>query len=348
MADLTIAHAAVLTGAGTASGDLFPLVDVSASAGSQGSRIARDELRIAMGVTGGGTVATGGYTLTVPATGTAALLGTVTDPKTVFVSASLGNDGTAVVGSPTKPYATAQAAFDAWTALNAPGRLHVLDGTLSGITLAADMSHALHITGNGPASCKLGGITANGANGAVGAEDQGGQNGSPGWAGLFTSDYSVNCGNISGNGGDGGSGGTPTNVNTGGGVGGACAPMRLLNLLCERVDINGGTGGGSGSFDGGDGGGFGGSMQDVLLSGVITRGSAAGINIAPGAGGGGTVNGDPGSAGMALVLQCRCNFGLNVQAATGGVLNNIAYGVSVTGGVNDSGNTFHAQSIDWP
>lgn len=76
MADLTIASAATLTGAGTASGDLFPLVDISASAGSQGSKITRDELRIAMGITGGGTIATGGFTLTVPATGTAALLGT--------------------------------------------------------------------------------------------------------------------------------------------------------------------------------------------------------------------------------------------------------------------------------
>lgn len=76
MADLTIANAATLTGAGTASGDLFPLLDVSASAGSQGSKITRDELRISMGITGGGTLATAGYTLTLPATGTAALLGT--------------------------------------------------------------------------------------------------------------------------------------------------------------------------------------------------------------------------------------------------------------------------------
>lgn len=76
MADLTISSAATLTGAGIASGDLFPLVDVSAAAGSKGSKITRDELRIAMGLTGGGVVATAGFTLTVPATGTAALLGT--------------------------------------------------------------------------------------------------------------------------------------------------------------------------------------------------------------------------------------------------------------------------------
>jgi hypothetical protein len=76
MADLTINNTATLTGAGLASGDLFPLLDVSASAGSQGSKITRDELRIGLGITGGGTLATAGYTLTLPATGTAVLLGT--------------------------------------------------------------------------------------------------------------------------------------------------------------------------------------------------------------------------------------------------------------------------------
>ena len=76
MANLPISSAATLTGANTATGDLFPLLDVSAAAGSQGSKITRDELRIAMGLTGNGVVATGGYTLTIPATGTVALLGT--------------------------------------------------------------------------------------------------------------------------------------------------------------------------------------------------------------------------------------------------------------------------------
>jgi hypothetical protein len=90
MPDLTIANAATLTGAGTASGDLFPLLDISASAGSQGSKITRDELRIGMGITGGGTLATGGFTLTLPATGTAALLGTAN----VFTAAQTINAGT--------------------------------------------------------------------------------------------------------------------------------------------------------------------------------------------------------------------------------------------------------------
>lgn len=48
MAGLTISSAASLTGATTASGDLFPCLDVSAASGSQGSKITRDELGDAM------------------------------------------------------------------------------------------------------------------------------------------------------------------------------------------------------------------------------------------------------------------------------------------------------------
>lgn len=48
MANLTISSAASLTGATTASGDLFPCLDVSAPSGSQGSKITRDELGDAM------------------------------------------------------------------------------------------------------------------------------------------------------------------------------------------------------------------------------------------------------------------------------------------------------------
>lgn len=48
MANLTISSAATLTGAATASEDLFPCLDVSAASGSQGSKITRDELGDAM------------------------------------------------------------------------------------------------------------------------------------------------------------------------------------------------------------------------------------------------------------------------------------------------------------
>ena len=61
MSDLTISAAATLTGAQTSSGDLFPLLDISASAGSKGSKITRDELGLAM-------VATGALSAVVPLT----------------------------------------------------------------------------------------------------------------------------------------------------------------------------------------------------------------------------------------------------------------------------------------
>ncbi|WP_395746612.1 hypothetical protein [Prosthecobacter sp.] len=111
MADLSIASAAALTGASLAGNDLLPVLDVSASAGSKGSKITVTELftgralagTTALGLLNGGTGAydltlahsgtlTAGRTLsfdvndaartvslagnlTVPATGTAALLG---------------------------------------------------------------------------------------------------------------------------------------------------------------------------------------------------------------------------------------------------------------------------------
>ncbi len=48
MSDLAIGAAPSLTGAQSASGDLFPVVDVSASAGSKGKSMTRDELGDAM------------------------------------------------------------------------------------------------------------------------------------------------------------------------------------------------------------------------------------------------------------------------------------------------------------
>ena len=53
MADLAISSAATLTGAGLASGDLVPILDVSAVAGSKGSRMTIAELGIGLRTVGG-------------------------------------------------------------------------------------------------------------------------------------------------------------------------------------------------------------------------------------------------------------------------------------------------------
>lgn len=48
---LTISSAATLTAATIAAGDLFPLLDVSAAAGSQGSKVTLSELSLAVAST---------------------------------------------------------------------------------------------------------------------------------------------------------------------------------------------------------------------------------------------------------------------------------------------------------
>jgi hypothetical protein len=74
MSDLTISAAASLDHTTLAAGDLFPVCHISASVGSKGSNITLTELSLA--VHNGVTISGGAYTFTIPATGTAALLGT--------------------------------------------------------------------------------------------------------------------------------------------------------------------------------------------------------------------------------------------------------------------------------
>ncbi len=269
-------------------------------------------------------------------------------PKTLFVSASLGNDGTAEIGNPALPYATAQAAFDDWLALASAGCMHIMDGNAGGIILGADMTYTLHITGNGPAFCFLGGLLSSGAEGETGAEDQNGGNGTPGWSALFSSDLSVNFGSISGLGGGGGSGGTPMNTNTNGGAGGAAPTMRLFNILCDALEIRGGNGGGGGNYNGSDEGGSGGDLYEIIISGVVVRGDTIGINIYPGSGGSGSMAGGEGNPGMALVMASRVTQALNVTASSGVVANNIAYSLNIAGGVSEGGNYATGQVLTWP
>ncbi len=270
-------------------------------------------------------------------------------PKTYFVSASLGDDGTAEVGNPALPYQTAQAAFDDWLVTAAEGHIHIMDGDAGGLVLVGNMGHTLHITGNGAAFCYVGGIAASGVYGSGGDPDQGGSNGDDGFTMLFTSDYSVNFGAIHGNGGDGGSGGAPVNQNTNGGSGGACSLTRMLNVLCEALSIYGGNGGAGQSFDGGDSGGDGGGLSEVILSGVIAKSAGdTSITLWPGGAGGGSLVGSEGSGGTALIMFCRLTNALTAYATAGVVANNTASSFTIAGGVTESGNAPTAQSISWP
>jgi len=269
-------------------------------------------------------------------------------PKTVFVSASIGNNATAEVGNPAKPFLTAQEAFNAWVALSAPGRLHVMDGSVGGITLTTDMGYDLHITGAGP-WCNLGGFYADGVDGGPADEGSPGLTGGNGYSFRLTSDWSVNLGAITGNGGPGSNGGVSVDIDTAGGDGGASSDAKLYHILCESVTLRGGDGGyEGGSGYGGNQGGVGGSLSNAILIGVHCDGN--GISMTEGAGGfGSTFSGSNGSlATTVTVLDCVCYAEFSIAGVTGLVANNVAYSLSVIGGVPESNNVFIQVAPAWP
>lgn len=127
MPDLTISDATRLTGADSASGDLFPVVDVSASTGSKGRSITRDELGSAM--------------VKTPAVTSAISASIALKPKIIFVDATNGNDSTAVVGDPTKPYQSLGTAYAIGVATASNFELSLsANATQYTLTLNADLS----------------------------------------------------------------------------------------------------------------------------------------------------------------------------------------------------------------
>ena len=96
-----------------------------------------------------------------------ALPGVGTD---VFISAA-GNDATATMGDPARPFRTAQAAFDAARALPGDRVLRFGAGNFGGVTLAADWPERISLARAGATVTRLGGITATGAPGTNGANE---------------------------------------------------------------------------------------------------------------------------------------------------------------------------------
>jgi hypothetical protein len=113
MADLTISSAATLTAATLATGDLIPVLDVSADAGSKGSNITAAELSKFVAIS---------------------------NPGVAYVQTN-GNDSTGEIGNPAKPYLTAQAAFDdgARSFKLGNGVTSSLTHTVEGDTLTLDL-----------------------------------------------------------------------------------------------------------------------------------------------------------------------------------------------------------------
>lgn len=194
----------------------------------------------------------------------------IAQPNTVYCSASLGNDSTAVVGDPSHPYATAQAAFNAWTSLNAAGRLHVMDGSVGSILTSANMSYSLLLTGNS-LGCSISFISSEGSGGGTGGEMEDGYAGSPGRDLDLVSDGTVTIGYVTVNGGAGGAGGSGGNEEAApknGGQGANSGRLRMRGLFqCGEIYSIGGNGG-LGNMNSGNGGN-GGSVGTVIIDGLV-------------------------------------------------------------------------------
>lgn len=231
----------------------------------------------------------GGTTNFLRADGTWAAPGgsSISTPKIAYVETN-GDNGTAAIGNPALPYATAQAAYNALAAASAGDyTLHIGAGAFAGITLAVGWSaNVKAIVGRGYLVSRLGGITGAGATGGDGGTDEPGL---PGAAGSsitdLCSDLSVNLGDIDVHGGDGGDGGTSGDGAQGynGGQGGEGGQLRLRNCVCNSINNRAGDGGAGAVGNSTNGsGGDGGISASLHLHGCIVLGD---INSGVGAGG---------------------------------------------------------------
>jgi hypothetical protein len=211
-------------------------------------------------------------------------------PKVAYVETT-GNDGTAVIGDPSKPFATAQAAHDAIVIADGPAfSIHLGVGTFGG--LSGYLSTKLKsITGRGATVSFLGGIVNSGQN-----------PGEPGGAIVFESDMSCNFGDIISRGEAGDYGSTDGEYGNNGGDGGVGGLVELKNVLFEDGDVGGGNGGegGVGAEANGTGGAGGHAGSFKLLNCRFNV-----INAEPGTPGGGPGEpGLPGGAGDTWLVQC--------------------------------------------
>jgi len=240
-----------------------------------------------------------------------------------------GNNATAVIGDPSHPFQTAQAA------LNAGAHIFVLSagsfGDISGVTsditligcgasictVGSISGIAGSIRGNGRDCITTGGIyivAANGTDGTQGDPNASvpASNGTDGGAaasitvsGLTTSDIILAGGNggAGAYGGDG-SGGSISNVGSNGGNGGAAATLTIQDCIVNGYGVTyGGTGGSGGngtnsvdsSSQGGNGGngGNGGFPGQVIVINSITQGTYAAAANAGAAGTNGTGSSSP-------------------------------------------------------
>jgi hypothetical protein len=269
----------------------------------------------------------------------------ISNPKVVYVSAD-GNNDTAEIGNPAKPFATAQAAANAIAAASAGSyTMRLGAGSFGGITYTAQIADRLRsILGEGPSLSHLGGITASGANGVSGAgEFADGGSGANGIDINIIGDGTVNLGDIVVNGGAGGAGAISTDGESGGngGVGGAAGELTLESFSLGNIVANGGEGGEGAigylsSGNGGDGGG---------ISGIsLKRCTFDTLQQESGQGNGGSTTGSDGAA-TAPMLISWCDY-TNISNPSDQATNPDAYIVhSIYRSTPGSAQTFDAVYI---
>ena len=180
-------------------------------------------------------------------------LGSAAIPATnvLFVDAN-GNDGTAAVGDPTHPWATAQAAYVAAATYsaahsNCPVLLQFGVGSFGGIALTADWNSSIFVRGMGRGVSLLGGISGQNAGGN-------------GYNVTLISDGSLDLTNVLCTGDANGD--APGNINLTGafvsgtidasgsqsttGINSISGNITLTNCTVNEIDANGGNGGSGG------------------------------------------------------------------------------------------------------
>lgn len=245
--------------------------------------------------------------------------------RTLYIDAA-GDNASAEIGNPSRPFQTAQAAFDA--ALVGAGNYLLKFGVGSFGTIVVPTGgwpSRIAISGCGYSVSRLTGITATGA---IGANGTSGASPTPGAAGgaakavSIRSDGTINIGvlNCSGGAGGGGGGyagisasdGIPGGVGGVGGAGGNGGAVEIVGVVYDEIRNDGGAGGPGGSGQPG----YPGSVENWTPGG---------------AGGDGGAGGNPGVRGRLTMHHCFCTL------AGGGQINSTHGQVGAGGAGGDAG-----------
>jgi hypothetical protein len=258
--------------------------------------------------------------------------GTITMSGVAFVDATVGNNATAEIGNPAKPYVSAQAAVNAGaTILHIVGNVGSIE-SLAGLSLhiigigkdfsaiqAISAIGNIVLTGNGQENVRVNGTVRAGPTvpadpGTAGVEvGAPGSNGAAGATGSLISVYGMTLlsivqahGQDGGNGGDGGPGdsGNTSGQGGSGGDGGLGGSIYLTDCIYNEAKANGGNGGpggespdtpgSTGRSTGGNAGGAG-SGGTITLLRCHELGTHHTSNGQPGAVGPGSPEGQQGS-----------------------------------------------------